>query len=147
MKSNRGFWDSSSLIPLCFEQKEFSPVARAFLREFPGIVVWWNSRLEIENGFQRLLRWKEMNEEVLEAAIHRLSMISQHWREIMPTEEVRGTALQIIKRHSLSTADALQLAAALVWCNQRPGRRPFVCFDRDLREAARRVGFQVYSYP
>ena len=38
-------------------------------------------------------------------------------------------------------ADALQLAAALVWCNRRPARRHFICLDRKLRMAARAEGF------
>jgi len=37
-----------------------------------------------------------------------------------------------------------QLAAALVWCQERPRRRSFVCFDDRLSLAAEKVGFAVY---
>jgi hypothetical protein len=41
----------------------------------------------------------------------------------------------------LRAADALQLAAALVWCQGDPLQHGFVCLDQRLREAARREGF------
>jgi hypothetical protein len=39
------------------------------------------------------------------------------------------------------TEDALQLAAALVWCSRSTSRRHFICLDRKLRMAARAEGF------
>ncbi len=38
---------------------------------------------------------------------------------------------------------ALQLGAALVWCREKPRRRPFVCFDERLGKAAPQAGFSV----
>jgi hypothetical protein len=38
---------------------------------------------------------------------------------------------------------SMQLAAALVWCGERPNRRPFVRFDERLSRAAAAVGFIV----
>jgi hypothetical protein len=37
----------------------------------------------------------------------------------------------------------LQLAAALVWCNERPRRRVMVCFDERLAAAAEQAGFTL----
>jgi len=39
--------------------------------------------------------------------------------------------------------DALQLAAALVGCGDRPEQMEFVTFDQQLAQAAFREGFQV----
>ncbi|MDQ7843436.1 MAG: hypothetical protein QN141_11835 [Armatimonadota bacterium] len=36
-----------------------------------------------------------------------------------------------------------QLAAALVWCRERPRGRSFVCLDRALALAAGTLGFAV----
>ena len=44
---------------------------------------------------------------------------------------------------ALRAADALQLAAALVWAKQLPRKRLFVCFDGRLAEAAGKEGFTV----
>jgi hypothetical protein len=43
----------------------------------------------------------------------------------------------------LRAADALQLAAALVWSDESPTGEGFVSLDDRLREAARRQGFEV----
>jgi hypothetical protein len=43
----------------------------------------------------------------------------------------------------LKTADALQLSAALLWCENEPDGRAFVCSNGVLRTAANDEGFQV----
>jgi hypothetical protein len=45
--------------------------------------------------------------------------------------------------HPLRAADALQLGAALVWCEEQSHGEVFVCLDARLREAARREGFSL----
>jgi predicted nucleic acid-binding protein len=56
-----------------------------------------------------------------------------------PSQEVRDQARRVLRVHPLRAADALQLAAALVWKG-----RHFVCFDQRLREAAQREGFRLF---
>jgi len=51
-------------------------------------------------------------------------------------------ALQL-ERFPIRAADALHLGAALIWCNQKPRGRLFVCNDRRLGDAARQSGFTV----
>jgi predicted nucleic acid-binding protein len=132
---------------LCCRQEAFSSISRNLLREFPKIVVWWGSRVEVENGFYRLVRKGEMKEKELSLAVQNLSLISARWREILPMEQVRELALEAVRLHALTTADSFQLAAALVWCGGKPRRRPLVCYDRNLKEAAQEWGFEVHSYP
>ena len=56
---------------------------------------------------------------------------------------VRAQAARVLRLHPLRAADALQLAAELIWCQGDPVRNGFVCLDQRLREAARREGFTV----
>jgi predicted nucleic acid-binding protein len=65
------------------------------------------------------------------------------WTEIQPGEVLRERALRLLASHNLRAADALQLAAALVWAEERPAGRRFICLDAHLREAARLDGFTV----
>jgi hypothetical protein len=62
---------------------------------------------------------------------------------VEPTDDVRIHALRVLRLHPLRAADALQLAAAIVWCRARPYGAAFVCLDDRLRGAAAREGFTV----
>jgi predicted nucleic acid-binding protein len=52
-------------------------------------------------------------------------------------------ARRLLAAHPLRAAAALQLAAALVACDERSDVPPFVTLDDRLAEAARREGFVV----
>jgi len=58
---------------------------------------------------------------------------------------VREQAEELLARYKIRAADALQLAAALVWCQGRPQHRTLVCFDERLGEAGSKIGFEVTS--
>ena len=92
-------------------------------------------------AFARLRREGHLRPAQAEAARLRLAMLRRTWREVQPGPEVRELAEDRLQRHELRAADALQLAAALVWCNRRPARRHFICLDRKLRMAARAERF------
>jgi len=55
-------------------------------------------------------------------AFARLDYMRSRWNEVQPTEEVRERAERLLRIHKLRAADALQLAAALVWCDGAPAR-------------------------
>jgi predicted nucleic acid-binding protein len=76
-------------------------------------------------------------------AVARLRLLNRGWREILPGDHVRGLATQLLDTHSLQAADSLQLAASLVWCEQRPSKRNFICGDQQLAKAAESAGFSV----
>ena len=92
-------------------------------------------------AFARLRREGHLTPAQAEAARRRLAMLRRTWREVQPGPEVRELAEDRIERRQLRAADALQLAAALVWCNRRPSGRHFICLDRKLRMAARAERF------
>ena len=74
-------------------------------------------------------------------------VLRRHWSEIQPVDEVRSLAEGVLERHDLAAADAVQLAAALLWCDARPRRRALICFDERLARAGEREGFTVLPVP
>jgi hypothetical protein len=76
-------------------------------------------------------------------ALARLEVLRQEWREIMPSDKARSLAEGLPELHGLRALDSFQLAAALVWCNEKPKNRVFVCDDSKLSVAAQTVGFTV----
>jgi hypothetical protein len=79
------------------------------------------------------------------SAIARLTELRQRWIEVQPTEVLRDLAEVLLQRHPLRAADAMQLAAALIWAKQLPRKRVFVCLDSRLAEAASKEGFSVQT--
>ena len=75
-----------------------------------------------------------------------LRSLLAHALEIDPWSEVRERAIQLAMKHPLRAADALQLAAALDWCNGDTRGESFVCLDDRLRGAAALEGFRVLPY-
>lgn len=135
------FWDASGLVPLCIPGQATSH-QRQLLRESPP-VVWWGTALEVFSAVMRLARQGHLSPNQQRVAVERLARLRLTWREVQPTERVRELAEEQLEKYELRTGDALQLAAALVWCGQRPRQRGFLCRDHRLSAAARQAGFQV----
>lgn len=139
------FWDSSALLPLCVRQAQSSRAVQ-YCNRFYIMVVWWVASLEIQSGLARLFREGELSLADKTVALKRLEGMRASWHEIVPLEAVKVLAGDLLWKYSLRTADALQLAAALIWCNKEPHNRPFICFDDRLVSAARQVGFEVFTH-
>lgn len=107
------------------------------------MVVWWGTPLEARSAFARLAREGVITSDERLSAISLLGQLRATCDEILPTEKLRSIAEEIPDAHRLRAADAAQLAAALVWCRERPRKRPFVCLDERLRTAASELGFIV----
>ncbi len=76
-----------------------------------------------------------------------LDVLAAHWTEVRPEDDLRLLAALLSKDHPLKTADALQLAAALRWCEGNASGTGFVCLDDQLRQAAQGEGFDVLPGP
>lgn len=144
MKNGTAFWDSSALVPVCVHEAG-SREARAYLRQFE-IVVWWGSLVEVQGAICRSHRESRISDSGKQGALVRLRAISRAWREIFADEELRELAMALLEEYSLRAGDALQLAASLVWCQQRPSKRIFICTDRKLAEAAGKAGFSIVGF-
>lgn len=81
----------------------------------------------------------------LRRASDQLSSLQRGWHQILPIDELRDRAADLIDTYPLRSADALQLAAALTWCQKRPVRRTFITADIRLAEAATLAGFTVVT--
>ncbi|MFQ5779895.1 MAG: type II toxin-antitoxin system VapC family toxin [Nitrospiria bacterium] len=136
------FWDSSGIVPLCVIEPTSERIME-ILRGDQAMVVWWATRIECISAFVRRTR-----EGILDAGSEEQSRIilrklARSWIEIQPTQGVRESAERLLAVHPLRTADALQLAAALMWTRRSPLGHHFVCLDHLLREAARKEGFAL----
>ena len=141
MKKTAAFWDASALVPLCVHEAA-SRQARSHLRRFAP-VVWWGSLIEVYSAICRLHRDKEISDLDKQGAVARLALLGRGWREVLPNDQVRDLAKQSLDKYSLRAADSLQLAASLIWCEERPSRRSFICGDHRLALAADSAGFSV----
>lgn len=136
------FWDSSGLIALMVEEPN-SAAAREIIGKDPHISAWWGSPIECLSAFARLRREGILDNSDEDELRQMISVLQNTWTEIESTELVRETAERLLLVHPLRAADALQLAAAVVWAGRNPKGQHFVCLDNRLRAAARSEGFSV----
>jgi predicted nucleic acid-binding protein len=135
------FWDSSAVLALLLKERGSAETLRVY-REDTTQAVWCLTEVEVASALSRRVReGMESNDE--RTARVQLSFLMTRWMEITSLESVRGRAVRLLGAHSLRAADALQLAAALVFCDERPDSLPFVSLDDRLADAARREGFPV----
>lgn len=138
------FWDTSAIVPLCCFQPQ-SAQARQVVRTYSRQVVWWGTVIEAVSSLNRLTREGTLKQKESRQAFARLDYLRDRWNEVQPTQEVRDRAERLLRIHKLRAADALQLAAALVWCEDRPRARALIGADGNLSEAAGAEGFTVIS--
>ena len=136
------FWDSSGIIPLCLKEPASDPL-RSLAEADEDIVVWWGSRVECVSALSRRRREGALSADAESKARAILSAMAAEWSEVQATEAVRQRAERLLMVHPLRAADALQLAAALVWAAESPQGLELVCLDLRLKEAALREGFTV----
>ncbi|MGH8755746.1 MAG: hypothetical protein ACREU0_08000, partial [Burkholderiales bacterium] len=79
------------------------------------------------------------------SAFRRLKELQRDWQEIQPIEVLRKHAIRLLRVHPISSADALQLAAAILASENQPSSLDFVCLDARLAMIAEREGFNVLS--
>jgi predicted nucleic acid-binding protein len=141
MSLPQAFWDSSALIPLCAQQAQTRKAEALFSKH--DVVVWWSTPVEIISGLTRLLRMGEISQNEFLAGKRLAQTIGMTWVLIGPSARVADQACLLLEVHSLRAADALQLAAALEWCEGKPKGNVFLSFDQRLREAAALSGFTL----
>jgi hypothetical protein len=136
------FWDSSALVPILVAETRSRELSELLGRDRTA-VVWWSSAVECRSALYRRWREQALSEPELNRAIVRLEGLAEDIDQIAPTVRLKERAGRALSIHPLRAADALQLAAAFVWCDDSPGGESFVCLDDRLREAAKREGFEV----
>ncbi|MGB0116127.1 MAG: hypothetical protein WBP73_04920 [Terriglobales bacterium] len=107
------------------------------------MVVWWATSVEIASALARLVRMKQLNSSDWAKAGKIATALANDWSVIQPSEAVRAKATKLVDRYDLRAADALQLAAALAWCEDSSQGRVFLTVDQKLQEAALLSGFDA----
>jgi hypothetical protein len=136
------FWDSTALIPILVPEAR-SAALGARLRADREVVLWWATPAECQSALHRSARDRLLPAPLLAAALERLAALEEDADVVAPSTRVRARAGRLLAAYPLAAAAALQLAAALVWCDETPRGDHFVCLDAGLRDAARREGFLV----
>ena len=134
------FWDTSALVPLLVQEGNTTRVEDVVRRD-GDLLVWWGTAVEIHSALARREREGGLSAQDGDAARRTLADLIGTWSEILASDPVRDNASRLLRCHPLRAADALQLGAALVWADGKPGGRAFFTFDERLAGAARREGF------
>jgi predicted nucleic acid-binding protein len=107
------------------------------------VLSWTLSDLEVLSALLRLGREGAVKQEGVDTA---LSRFEDFWGEVhvlAVADAVKARARRLLRVHSLSAADSLQLAAALAAVHDDPRGLGFVSLDDRLCAAAGREGFKV----
>jgi len=140
------FWDSSALVPLILPETRSASLT-AQLAGATGLTVWWGTPVECLSAIYRCHRETRLPDDVLSAALARLRAVVEDADTVVPNDDLRRRAGRLLAVHPLRAGDAMQLAAALTWCEEQPGGEGFLTLDERLRDAARREGFTVLPQP
>ena len=136
------FWDASAVVPLLVAE-EPTPRVRALAIEDAQMTVWALTPLEVLSALWRRRRFAEIESRAQAAAERTLLELEAAWSIVADVSHVDRRARRLLATHSLRAADAAQLAAALLACDERPHLLAFVTLDERLADAARREGFAV----
>lgn len=136
------FWDASAVVSLLVPEA-FSAETHRLRREDGEMAVWWATEVECVSALWRRYRAGVVAETSLKIALSGLADLLAGCETILPAEQVRERTLRLLGLHPLGCADAFQLAAALLWCRERPSGVGFISLDGRLRSAAMREGFTV----
>jgi predicted nucleic acid-binding protein len=136
------FWDSSAVIPLLVAEARSARMV-ALLGSDRAPALWWAGPVECQSALHRRRREEVLAPAALADGLARLDRLAEDVDVVAPTARLRERAGRALAAHPLRAADALQLAAALVWADDSPRGEAFVCLDARLREAAGREGFTV----
>ncbi len=137
------YWDSSALTPLLLEEPA-SPGINRLIAEDSAIVSWWGTSIECFSALWRRRREGFLTEANFEAVRQTFDSVFAEIDLVSPSNELRDRAMRLLSLHPLRTGDALQLAAALRWIQEKSRGAGFVTLDARLRTAALAEGFSVF---
>lgn len=113
------------------------------MRADSAAALWTLTPVEIVSSLSRLVHEGALDSDGFAKAESRADRQFRASYTITDIEGAKSVACRLLQVHPLRAADALQLAAALLWAKHRPMRRVFHTFDVRLAEAARKEGFTV----
>ena len=135
------FWDTSALVPLCVRETN-TPRVVALYKRYEA-VVWWATPVEIASALARLARMKQLSPGDWATSQRLAAKLASEWLVIQPSNSLRARGTRLVDRYELRAADALQLSAALGWCEGDAQGAVFLAADKGLRDAALLTGFDA----
>jgi len=136
------FWDSSALVPVLISEAS-SVAVIDLLRRDAAPVMWWATPVECASALHRRRREVALTSSEVDEALERLAALSRSLDVIAAVPAVQDRARHLLAVHALRAADALQLAAALVWVDGAAHGEPLACLDVRLGHVAQAEGFVV----
>lgn len=136
------FWDTSALLPI-FVPEATSSVMHQLYGKLEQKTVWTLTSVEAITAISRLERSHQLSPHEYETTREKLMALFQTCYLIDDIEGVKERAYKIVNFHPLKSADAIQLAAALVACLDNPWGHYFVTLDQQLADSALKEGFRI----
>lgn len=115
----------------------------ALYREDREVVTWWATPVECASAIARGEREGALGGRQASEAYGRLDGLAPSWIRVLPSDEIQELARRLLRVHPLRSADALQLAAAVIAAERRPPTLTVVTLDDRLAAAAEREGFRL----
>ncbi len=139
------FWDSSAIIPLIIKEDR-TDQSIALFKKTKKMLVWEFTQTECFSAICKKEKNGDLSDLFLKEALHSMLQLSGLWNEISPLSALtKSLAKRIISAYGLKTLDSLQLATALVACQEDTKRLTFITYDKGLAKAALKEGFYVIS--
>jgi predicted nucleic acid-binding protein len=136
------YWDTSALVPLLVAEKRSKRVME-LLREDSNIVTWTLSWVEIVSALERRVREGSITGKERIPLLARTHRLFESAYRVDDISLVRSKSISLLAKYALRSADALQLASALLVAGPQPEAMQFVCFDFKLLDAASREGLHA----
>src|SRR5262245_10731153 len=113
------FWDTSALIPLVVDEPATS-AARRLLDDDRDVIVWMLTSVELLSALGKLGRAAPELADLLPGVRLDALDLFKKWAAVTHVEGVRRRAERLVGVHPLTSADAMQLGAALLASGDRP---------------------------
>src|SRR5690606_37359552 len=107
--------------------------------------IWRETPVEIESSLARLRREVILDETRYAKARARFQVIERDLIPVSHEPRLIEIARSLPASHGLRSLDSLQLASALIWCNEFPKNKDFVSGDSRLLKAAGSLGFAIHD--
>jgi hypothetical protein len=135
------FFDASAVVKRYVRERGSAVVVR--LLKGGDVAVSRLSEVEVVSAFARLAREDGLSISQRDRAMDAFLVDLGSWTIVEITASVTHSASRLLLRHALRSADAIQLACALMLQESAAGLDAFVAHDDRLIEAARAEGLVV----
>lgn len=138
------FWDTSAVVALIIEEKASEEIRRIY-RDISAQthLLWALTATEFYAAASRRLRERNLDQDGFIRCVAEFEELEKTMIVIADIDAVQERARRVLNIHPLKSADALQLAAALVATLPDPSQQTFLVLDSQLSEAAAKEGFRV----